>query len=209
MMASSSQSNQAAPKNANMSHIIPPDKPPKLHQASQTSNSPNFQATAEVTTAQVVHDSQNIGQNDSTGVSKRPPSSSPKPSSPFIPPLIPDNPSKKIRQNIPDKLRITNLGPKRSVLPDSILRETDCIQQIDRQSMSPFQWKSSNQYSAEFGVIKRMELPVCSEEEQLHEEEQKSNEEKFRETENIKAYVADGWEIAHQRSSPGLYTFPD
>ena len=35
-----------------------------------------------------------------------------------------------------------------------------------------------------------MELPVCSEEEQLHEEEQKSNEEKFREAENIKAYVA-------------------
>ena len=33
-----------------------------------------------------------------------------------------------------------------------------------------------------------MELPVCSEEEQLHEEEQKSNEEKFREAENIKSY---------------------
>ena len=70
--------------------------------------------------------------------------------------------------------------------------------------MSPFPRKLSNQYSAEFGVTKRMELPVFSDEEQLHEEEQKSHEEKFRETENIKAYVADGWEIAHQRSSPGL-----
>ena len=56
--------------------------------------------------------------------------------------------------------------------------------------MSPFQRKLSNQYSAEFGVTKRMELPVCSDEEQLHEEEQKSNEQKFREAENIKAYVA-------------------
>ena len=175
-----------------MSHIIPPDNPPKLHQASQTSNSPNSQTTAEVTTAQVVHDSQNIGQNVSTGVSKRPPSSSPKPSSPFIPPLIPDNPSKKIRQNIPDQLRITNLGPKRSVLPDSILRETDRIQQIDGQIMTPFPRKLPNQYSAEFSVTKRMEMPVFSDKEQWHEKEQKN-----------------GWEIAHQRSWPGLYTFPD
>ena len=35
--------------------------------------------------------------------------------------------------------------------------------------MSPFTWKLSNQYST-----KRIELPVCSDEEQLQKEEQKS-----------------------------------
>ena len=141
-MATSGRTNQATPINASMSHIIPPDNPPKLPQDSQTSNSPNSQTTAEVITAQVVGDStpsQNIGNNDSTGVLKRPPMSSPKPSSPlpFIPPLIPNNPSKKIRQQIPDKLRITKLGQKRSVLPENILRETDSIQQMDGHIMSP------------------------------------------------------------------------
>ena len=57
MMASSGQTNQTAQKNASMSHIIPPDNPPKLPQDTQTSNSPNSQTTAEVITAQVVSDS--------------------------------------------------------------------------------------------------------------------------------------------------------
>ena len=58
--------------------------------------------------------------------------------------------------------------------------------------MSPFPRKLTNQYST-----KSMELPVCSDEEQLHEEEQKSHEEKFRETENIKAYVAGQAQISY------------